>query len=111
MGIPGVDLARMASRVAAEPRRRAILTTRANADSEAPGRPQMRKMSELVEHLEKSRYNAVLIESGDGWVAVYTDISSGSFAVAKVPMSDPANVLAKKVPDAASAVSAAMQLA
>lgn len=109
--IPDMDLAGMARRLAGEPRRRAILTKRANVDSESPGRPQMRPFSELEEHLESDPLNAVMLESGDGWVAVYTDVSTGDFAVSKVPLSDESGLLGKKIGTARDALDAAMQVA
>lgn len=102
----------MARRVAATPRRRAVLTTKANMNEDSSGVPRMRQMEELVDHLAKSQLNAVLVESGDGsgWVAVFAERPGGRYEVARVPTGDPDNVLGKKVDDPADALSAAMQL-
>lgn len=106
-----MDFVAMASRVAA-PKRRSVLTKKANMDSDASGVPRVREAEELVEHLEKSFLNAVLVEVGEeqGWAAAYQEREGGTFEVARVPTSVKENLLGKKIPDAASAVSAAMQL-
>ncbi len=107
-----MDFERMARRVAASPRRRAILTTKANMNKDASGVPRVRDVEELAEHLAKSWLNAVLIENGakDGWVAVFAERDHGQYEVAKVPTDGPGNVLGKKLDYPSDALSAALQL-
>jgi hypothetical protein len=107
-----MDFEKMGSRVAAMPRRRAVLTTKSVMNEDASGVPRTRKMEELVDHLAKSPLNAVLVEggAGDGWVAVFVERPGGMYEVARVPTDNPDNVLGKKVKDPADALSAAMQL-
>ena len=107
-----MDFEAMARRVAAIPRRRSVLTKKSNMDSDASGVPRVREADELVEYLEASYLNAVLVEIGEesGWAAVFQERQGGAFEVARVPTSVKENVLGKKIPDAASAVAAAMQL-
>lgn len=107
-----MDFERMGLRLAALPRRRSILTTKANMDEDAAGSPRFRGVDELVDHLSKGHLNAVLVENGakDGWVAVFLEREGGRYEVARVPTEDPDNVLTKKVDDPADALSAAMQL-
>lgn len=100
----------MALRVAALPRRRSVLTKKASMDSEAPGVPRVRDSAELEEHLAENWLNAVLVETEEGWAAVYREREVGPYTVAKVPTGSPGNVLGKKIPEAADAVAAAMQL-
>jgi hypothetical protein len=107
-----MDFEKMGLRLAALPRRRAVLTTKANMDEDASGAPRFHQMDELVDYLGKSHLNAVLVENGakDGWVAVFLEREGGRYEVARVPTDDPDNVLTKKVESAADALSAAMQL-
>lgn len=102
----------MGLRLASLPRRRSVLTTKANMNEDASGVPRFRRTDELVEHLGKSHLNAVLVENGakDGWVAVFLEREGGRYEVARVPTDDPDNVLTKKVDDADDALSAALQL-
>ena len=107
-----MNFERMARRIAASPRRRAILTTKANMNEDASGAPRVRDMDELEEHLAKSWLNAVLVENGakDGWVAVFAERDHGQYEVAKVPTDEPDNVLGKKLDDPSDALAAAFQL-
>ncbi len=107
-----MNFERMARRVAASPRRRAVLTTKANMNEDASGAPRVRDLEELEEHLNKSWLNAVLVENGskDGWVAVFAERDNGQYEVAKVPTDEPANVLGKKLDSPSDALAAAMQL-
>ncbi len=106
-----MDFDEIGARIAASPRRRSVLTTRSNMDSDASGAPRFRPAEELSEHLEKSALNAVLVEDGDrGWVAVYSDKSGSGFAVARVPTGTEGNLLTTKVKSASEAIEAAMMV-
>lgn len=112
MGLLSMDFKAMGARVAATARRRSVLTKKSNMNSDASGAPRVRDSQELVEHLEASYLNAVLVEVGEesGWAAVFQERQGGPFEVARVPTSVKENILGKQIPDAASAVAAAMQL-
>jgi len=102
----------MGRRLAAQPRRRSVLTTKSNVDSESSGVPRVRGEDELLEHLQKSDLNAVLVEPGDGkgWVAVFRERTGGDWEVARVPTKMPENVLGKKIRDPSEALAAAMMV-
>lgn len=102
----------MARRIAADPRRRCVLTTKANVDSSSSGPPRVRGSEEMLEHLRKSDLNAVLVEPGDGvgWVAVFRERTGGDWEVARVPTKMPENVLGRKIGDPSEALSAAMMV-
>jgi hypothetical protein len=107
-----MDLHAMARRMAADPKRRSILTTRANVDSRSPGPSRTRSSEEMLEHLRKSDLNAVLIETGDGvgWVAVFRERTGGDWEVARVPTKVSGNVLGRRIGDPSEAVAAAMMV-
>lgn len=108
---PDVGLTEMAVRVAADPARKAVLTTRARMDASAPGPALRRTLEEMEEHLEADKENAVLLWSGSSWMAVFRDRSSPSkYVVSKSPTSEPENELGDKVPSAMEALKAAIQV-
>ncbi len=106
-----VDLPRLARRVAAgDPLRRSVLTTRGRVNGTAPGPQRKRPESELVEHLEKDKENAVLIWNGRSWVAVTRDRASPSkYSIAFVPSGGLDDQIADKLRSAKDAIEAAMQ--
>lgn len=101
----------MAARVAAEPSRKAVLTTRGRVDALSPGPALRRTMAEMEDHLEADKENAVLLWTGSSWMAVVRDRSNPSkYSVFKSPTTEQENRLSDKLPSAREALEAAMQV-
>jgi hypothetical protein len=104
-----MDLKKIATRLATSVYRRAVFTKMLKVDSESPGTSRSRSVDEMIEYLEADKTNAVLIQSDKDWVAVYIDPNTRKFAVSTTPISDVSNMLSSKLPDAKTAISAALQ--
>lgn len=105
------SLESMARRVAADPARKAVLTTRGRVDSRSPGPALRRTLDEMREHLVADRENAVLVWTGSAWMAVMRDRSSPSkYEVWKLPTDDLDNLVGDSLQDARQALEAALQV-
>lgn len=101
----------MAARLAADPIRKAVLTTRGRVDSLSPGPALRKSLDEMREHLEEDRENAVLVWTGTAWTAILRSRSSPSkYEAWKLPTDDQDNRMSDEMPDAKSALEAALQI-
>jgi hypothetical protein len=106
-----MDLPIIARRIALDPMRKSILTTRTRMDSTAPGPSRLRHLSELIQYLESDIEHAVLIWSNIDWIAIYRNKSSPRYyIVSRLPTKDIDNKLGDKIKTADDAIDAALQI-